>query len=82
MKFFEIIRELRENYEPKLTQADLARKLKTNQRKISRLETGEAEPSLEDLRFLCRFYHVSADYLLDLEQGLPYPERKKAKQSS
>ncbi len=66
MEFNEIIRRLREGRE--LTQTELAKELRTTQRKISRMETGEAEPNLEDLRRLCRFYGVSADYLLGLRQ--------------
>lgn len=75
MKFHEIIRALREDTEPPLSQEKLAIYMNTNQRKISRLETGSAEPSLDDLRLLCEFYGVSADYLLGLPKGLAYPER-------
>jgi len=64
MKFNEIIRALREDREPKITQKELAESLNTNQRKISRLETGEAEPNIYDIKMLCKYYNVSADYLL------------------
>ena len=47
------------------------------QRKVSYLERGEYEPSLEDLRALCLFFRVSADYLLGFPKGLPYPKRGK-----
>ncbi len=53
----------------------LAEGLNTTQRKISHLESGDTEPSLDDLRLLCEFYGVSADYLLGLPKGLAYPER-------
>ena len=75
MKFNEIIRELREAREPRATQSDVATALNTTQRKISRLETGEAHPNIDDLRMLCRYYNVSADYLLGLPPSLPYPKR-------
>ena len=75
MKFNEIVRGLREDREPKTTQKDVAEFLKTTQRKISRMETGEAEPKIEDLRMLCRYYNVSADYLLGLPRNMPYPKR-------
>ena len=75
MKFNEIIKSLREEKEPRLTQKELAEILNTTQRKISRLETGEAEPNLEDLRMLCAHYNVSADYLLGLKKNLPHPNR-------
>ena len=75
MKLNEIIRGLREDKEPKTTQQDVAKVLNTNQRKISRMETGETEPNIEDLRMLCEYYNVSADYLLGLPRNMPYPKR-------
>ena len=55
MKYYEKLRALREEMEPKVTQAMLASALNVNQRKISRLETGEAEPSIQDLVALCTY---------------------------
>jgi len=76
MQWFEVIRELREEKEPKLTQEALAKILNTTQRKISRLETGEAEPNIEDLKMLCHFYNVPADYILGLtDERKPYPRK-------
>ena len=75
MEFNEIIRVLREEREPKTTQKDIAKILNTTQRKISRLETSEAEPGIEDLRMLCKYYNVSSDYLLGLSRDMPYPKR-------
>ncbi|MBE6798023.1 MAG: helix-turn-helix transcriptional regulator [Ruminococcaceae bacterium] len=72
MEFNEIIRELREVR--KLNQTQLGTILNMHQMKISRMETGTAEPSLNDIRALCLFYNVSADYLLGLPD-LPYPKR-------
>ena len=66
---------LREEREPKTTQKDVAEILNTTQRKISRLETAEAEPNMEDLKMLCKYYNVSADYLLGLPCDMPYPEK-------
>jgi len=62
----EIIKELREEREPKLTQEALAKILNTTQRKISRLKTGETQPKIADLKMPCNFYHVSADYIWGL----------------
>ena len=73
MKFNEIIRGLREDKD--ISQTELGNILGMNQMKISRMETGAAEPSLDDLYALCRFYNVSADYLLGLPKGMPYPEK-------
>lgn len=72
MEFNEIIRELREERE--LNQTQLGKFLNMHQMKISRMETGAAEPALNDIRALCTFYNVSADYLLGLPD-LPYPKR-------
>ena len=75
MTFGERLRCLREEREPRLAQTQLARETGISQRKISYLERGELEPSLDELRRLCRYYQVSADYLLDLPAGLSRPER-------
>lgn len=76
MEWYEVIRELRKEREPKLSQEALAKILNTTQRKISRLETGEAEPKMEDLKMLCKFYNVSADYILGLtEERKPYSKK-------
>ena len=39
------------------------------------IECGKYEPSVEDIKTLCLFFNVSADYLLGLPNGLDYPER-------
>ena len=73
MEFCDKLRSLRKNRRPRLTQEELAEKLNITQRKISRMETGETEPSLEDIRTICRYFNVSADWLLDLEVTMPEP---------
>ena len=75
MTFSERLRCLREEREPRLTQTQLARETGISQRKISYLERGELEPSLNELRRLCLYYQVSADYLLDLPAGLSHSKR-------
>ena len=57
-----------------LTQTDLANAIGVTQRKISFLETEASEPSLRDITALCRFFNVSADYLLGLPRNMDYPE--------
>ena len=73
LTFAEKIRLLRE--EKELNQTELGLAVGMTQRKISYLENGKYEPSLEDIRALCRFFHVSADYLLGFPKPLPYPKR-------
>lgn len=69
------IKELREDKEPKINQSELGKILKMSQRKISRIETGQAAPTPEDIKAFCLFYNVSADYILGLPEGLSYPRR-------
>ena len=66
MKFNEIIYNLREDAEPKLTQKELGIKLNLTQRKVSYLENGKNEPSIEDIIAYCKFFDVSSDYILGL----------------
>lgn len=74
MKFCERIRALREDSDK--TQAELALILNTNQRKISRLETGKCEPNLCDIRLFCEYYNLSSDYVLGFtDTPSPFPER-------
>ena len=69
----EKIRLLREERE--LNQTELGQAVNMTQRKISYLERDQYEPSLEDIRLLCKFFQVSADYLLGFPKHLPYPKR-------
>lgn len=73
LTFGEKIRALREDSD--LNQSDLGKAVNMTQRKISYLECGKCEPNMDDLRAFCRYFHVSADYLLGLKKGLLYPER-------
>lgn len=70
--FGERVRGLREDKD--MNQTQLAIVLNTTQKKISRIETGENEPNLQDIRLLCNYFNVSADYLLGLTDN---PERYK-----
>ncbi|MDO5110845.1 MAG: helix-turn-helix transcriptional regulator [Clostridia bacterium] len=48
-----------------------------SQSTLSKYETGEAVPTVENLLLLARLYHTSLDYLMDLtEQTAPYPAKK------
>lgn len=64
--YCELLRELRESRD--LKQSDIAMVLNTTQQVYSRYETGINELPLRHLVTLCRFYHVSADYLLGLHK--------------
>ena len=58
------IRELREDRD--LTQAQIAKVLRTTQQQYSKIETGKADISGEKLILLSKFYRVSCDYILGL----------------
>ena len=73
MTFGEKIRLLREERE--LNQSQLGAAVNMTQRKISYLENDRYEPGMEDIRALCTFFHVSADYLLGFSKNLPFPKR-------
>ncbi len=60
-----IMRELREDND--LRQKEVAAYLQIDQRVYSRYETGRNALPLEKAILLCKLYHVSADYLLGLD---------------
>lgn len=60
------MRELRE--ERGLTQAELAALINKSQQGYNHIEMGRAELKIEDLVNLCRFYGVSADYIVGLSE--------------
>ena len=61
----DMIRELRQDSD--LTQKDVAEILGINQRVYSRYELGIRSLPIEHLIKLCKFYNVSADYILCLK---------------
>ena len=73
LTFGEKIRLLRE--EKEMSQTALGNAVGMTQRKISYLENGINEPNLGDIKALCRYFQVSADYLLGFSRPLPFPKR-------
>ena len=69
----EKIKAFREDLD--MNQTQLGHKVGMTQRKISYIECGKYEPSIEDIKAFCNLFGVSADYLLGLKKGLDYPER-------
>ncbi len=57
------LKELRR--EKGISQLKLALDLHTNQNTISRYETGEREPSINDLIKIADYFNVTLDYLLE-----------------
>lgn len=74
LSFGEKIKNLREDAD--LSQTELGKAVNMTQRKISYIERGQCEPSMEDIVALARFFTVSVDYLLNVPKGYPYPEKK------
>lgn len=60
------IRDLREDRD--LSQAEVAKVIKTTQQQYSKIETGKADISGEKLILLAEFYNISVDYILGLTQ--------------
>lgn len=65
-EYWEILRDLREDHD--MSQLQIAVLLNTTQQVVSRYENGVNEMPVRHLITLCRFYGVSADYVLGLEQ--------------
>ena len=73
MDYVRILRDLREDADK--TQTQIAEVLGTSQTMYARYERGANEMPIRHLITLCKFYNVSADYILGTQ---PDP-RKKAK---
>lgn len=71
LDYIERLRALREDND--LTQADIAKVLETSQTMYARYERGANELPIRHLITLCKYYKVSSDYVLGLEEK---PKRK------
>lgn len=68
------LRQVREDRD--LTQAEIGRLLNKSQQGYSHIEAGRAELKIDDLKTLCRFYGLSADYLIGLSDEMKTDMRK------
>lgn len=68
MKYIKRMRDLREDRDK--TQREIAQVLGTSQTMYARYERGANELPIRHLVTLCRYYGVSADYLLGLKDDL------------
>ena len=64
MNYRERLRALREDRD--LTQVEVGKIIEKSQQGYNHIETGRAELGIEDLVKLCKFYNVSADYIVGL----------------
>ena len=74
--YMRMIRDLREDAD--LTQTQVAQMLGTSQTMYARYERGASELPVRHLIALCRFYQVSADYILGLDTEQRRPPKGKA----
>ena len=66
MQIGKLIRELRK--EKGITQTELAKEISTTQDTISLWELGKSYPDVINVVKLCKFFGVTADYLLGLNE--------------
>ena len=65
-EFYKRIYILRNDYETKLTQADVAKKLGLELTTYARYERGETTVPADVIVKIARFYKVKTDYILEL----------------
>ena len=78
MNYRERIKNVREDHD--LTQAQIGKILNKSQQGYNHIETGRAELKIEDLILLCKYYNLSADYLIGLiDKPISYSPQKTSK---
>lgn len=65
IKFSERLKEIRN--ERKLTQKEVAKQLNISTTCYAGYEQGYREPDYQTLRKICKYFNVTSDYLLGLE---------------
>lgn len=75
MTIAERVKALRQDMKTPTSQSELGKRLHMSQMAISRIETGSAHLQDIDIIAYCKMFNVSADYILGLPEGLPYPKR-------
>lgn len=70
MQYYEVLKNLRIDHDK--SQAEIAKLLNTTQTYYSKYELGKHPLPIQHLITLCKYYNVSADYILGLPEGLPY----------
>lgn len=75
MNYRERIKNIREDRD--LTQAQIGKILNKSQQGYNHIETGRAELKIDDLVLLCKYYNLSADYLIGLiDMPISYKSQK------
>lgn len=74
MKIYERIRDLSQDKD--LNQTQIAQLLNTSQTVYSRYERNERDLPIDFLITLCKFYNISADYILGFtDTPIPLPKK-------
>ncbi len=73
MTYGQIIRDLREDAGK--SQAEIAKLLQTTQQYYGKYETDKHPLPIDHLKTLCKYYGVSANYILGLPENLKHPKR-------
>jgi len=67
MDIFEVrLRELRK--EKGITQKELANAINTTDDSVYSWEKGRSQPSIDSIRKICKYFDITSDYLLGLEE--------------
>ena len=75
MNYRERIKNVREDHD--LTQAQVGKLLDKSQQGYNHIEMGRPELKIDDLILLCKFYDLSADYLIGLtDNPISYKNEK------
>lgn len=75
MNYRERIKNIREDRD--FTQAEIGKILHKSQQGYNHIEAGRAELKIDDLIVLCKFYNLSADYLIGLSE-IPHPPKRQS----
>lgn len=74
MNYRERIRNVREDRD--YTQTEIGQVLQKSQQGYNHIEAGRAELKIEDLIRLCKFYNLSADYMIGLiDERIPLEKK-------
>ena len=75
MNYRERIKNVREDHD--LTQAQVGKILNKSQQGYNHIEAGRAELKIDDLVLLCKYYNLSADYLIGLiDKPVSYKQQR------
>ena len=74
-KYYDILKDLREDRDS--DQKNVAKAMGIDTSYYGKYERGVHPLPIERLIFRCKFYNVSADYILGLPENMPFPKRSK-----